>query len=44
MLPVTAKNFNYAGPIMGAVIVLALADWFISGHKRFQVPTDPNKD
>ncbi|OCK91861.1 putative amino acid permease [Cenococcum geophilum 1.58] len=44
MLPVTAKNFNYAGPIMGAVIIIALADWFISGHKRFQVPTDPNKD
>ena len=44
MLPVTAKNFNYAGPIMGAVIIIALADWFISGYKRFQVPTDPNRD
>ena len=44
MLLVTAANFNYAGPIMFAVIVIALVDWFISGHKRFQVPTDPNKE
>ena len=44
MLPVTAANFNYAGPIMFAVIVIALIDWFVSGHKRFQVPTDPNKE
>ncbi|OCK96679.1 amino acid transporter [Cenococcum geophilum 1.58] len=44
ILPVTAANFNYAGPIMFAVIVIALVDWFVSGHKRFQVPTDPNKE
>lgn len=44
MLPVTAKNFNYAGPIMAAVLIAALLDWFISGHKRFQVPTDPYRE
>ena len=39
MQPVTAANMNYAGPILAAVLVLALVDWFISGRKRFQVPT-----
>jgi len=38
MLPVTGSNMNYAGPLMGAVIVGALLDWIISGHKRFKVP------
>ncbi|KAH7126611.1 amino acid/polyamine transporter I [Dendryphion nanum] len=38
MLPVDQLNFNYAGPIIGAVIVGALLDWCISGRKRFQVP------
>jgi amino acid transporter len=36
--PVTAKNFNYAGPLMLVVICLALADWVISGRRRFSVP------
>jgi choline transport protein len=31
-------NMNYAGPIIGAVILGALIDWIISGRKRFQVP------
>jgi hypothetical protein len=35
MLPVTGSNMNYAGPIFGAVIIGALLDWAISGHKRF---------
>lgn len=35
ILPVTAANFNYGGPIMAAVIIIALLDWCISGHKRF---------
>ena len=34
-LPVTGTNMNYAGPLFGAVIIGALLDWFISGHKRF---------
>lgn len=38
MRPVTALNMNYAGPLVGAVIVIALGDWFLSGRKRFQVP------
>ncbi|KAJ9640086.1 hypothetical protein H2199_006320 [Coniosporium tulheliwenetii] len=44
MVPVTAATLNWSGPIMGAIIVFALADWFISGHKRFQIPTNPNDD
>jgi len=40
-LPVTASNMNYAGPIIGAIILGALLDWFISGHKRFKVPVAP---
>ncbi|ERF75937.1 hypothetical protein EPUS_01303 [Endocarpon pusillum Z07020] len=38
VLPVTALNMNYAGPVMIAVIIIALLDWVISGHKRFSVP------
>lgn len=38
VLPVTALNMNYAGPVMIAVIIIALLDWAISGHKRFSVP------
>lgn len=38
MRPVTASNMNYAGPIMLGVIIFALGDWFLSGHKRFVVP------
>jgi hypothetical protein len=41
MLPVTASNMNYAGPVLGAVIIGALLDWAISGRKRFQVPIAP---
>ena len=40
-LPVTGSNMNYAGPLLGAVILGALLDWLISGHKRFQVPVSP---
>lgn len=38
-LPVDGLTMNYAGPIVGAVILGALVDWCISGRKRFQVPT-----
>jgi LPXTG-motif cell wall-anchored protein len=41
MLPVTGSNMNYAGPLLGAVILGALLDWVISGRKRFQVPVAP---
>ncbi|KAG9229523.1 amino acid/polyamine transporter I [Amylocarpus encephaloides] len=35
---VTAINMNYAGPLMGAIIIIAIGDWFISGKKRFSIP------
>lgn len=38
ILPVTGVTMNYAGPVFIAVIIGALADWFISGHKRFDIP------
>lgn len=37
-LPVDGLSMNYAGPIVGAIILGALGDWCISGRKRFQVP------
>jgi choline transport protein len=41
ILPVTASNMNYAGPVLGGVILIALLDWAISGRKRFKVPIAP---
>jgi choline transport protein len=38
ILPVTALNMNYAGPLALAVIILALMDWFLSGRFRFEIP------
>jgi choline transport protein len=38
-LPVTASNMNYAGPVMGIVLVFALLDWGVRGRKQFQGPT-----
>ncbi|KAF2708629.1 amino acid transporter [Pleomassaria siparia CBS 279.74] len=38
ILPVTKENMNYAGPIFGAVLLGALADWFSGGRRRFQMP------
>ncbi|PVH92085.1 hypothetical protein DM02DRAFT_620155, partial [Periconia macrospinosa] len=38
LLPVTKDNMNYAGPIFAAVIIGAIADWFVNGHKRFAIP------
>jgi len=37
-LPVDAKSLNWSGPIFGFVMLLALADWFLSGRKRFVAP------
>jgi len=38
ILPVTGSNMNYAGPILLIVIFGAIADWVISGHRRFEFP------
>jgi choline transport protein len=40
IVPVTGKNFNYAGPIMIAVILFAIGDYVVGGHKRFRAATD----
>ncbi|KAF2425520.1 hypothetical protein EJ08DRAFT_663585 [Tothia fuscella] len=37
ILPVTGSNMNYAGPLLGAVILGALIDFMIGGRKRFHV-------
>jgi choline transport protein len=37
ILPVTGSNMNYAGPLLGAVIIGVLVDWMIGGRNRFQV-------
>lgn len=39
-LPTTVGNLNWSGPVLGFVILFALADWFVSGRKRFRVPMD----
>lgn len=38
MMPVTGKNMNYAGPIMGGVILFAIGDYVLGGNKRFNAP------
>jgi choline transport protein len=42
-LPVTSTNMNYAGPIIGGVLIFALLDWFISGRTRFITPVEPGR-
>jgi amino acid transporter len=39
ILPVSGTTMNYAGPLVGAVVLGALLDWIISGRNRFQTPT-----
>lgn len=41
IMPVTAANMNYAGPLVLAVAVLAVCDWVLSGRKRFKLPEVP---
>jgi amino acid transporter len=38
MKPVTRETMNYAGPVLLLIIIAALADWMISGKKRFEIP------
>jgi choline transport protein len=37
--PVTWVNMNYAGPVLGAVLVFGAFDWFVRGRKHFHGPT-----
>jgi len=38
ILPVTADNMNYAGPVFGGLLVLLLIYWVISGRHTFTGP------
>lgn len=38
MLPVTAQNMNYSGPVFLAMAILLVIDWFVRGKNRFQGP------
>ncbi|KAH7067219.1 amino acid/polyamine transporter I [Paraphoma chrysanthemicola] len=40
-LPVDRWNLNYAGPVVGAVLVAAALDWCVNGRRRFRVPVAP---
>jgi choline transport protein len=37
--PVTWVNMNYAGPVLGAVLVFGAFDWFVRGRRHFHGPT-----
>jgi choline transport protein len=37
-LPVTATNMNYAGPMWVGCCLLAIADYWVTGKNRFQIP------
>jgi len=38
ILPVTAENMNYCGPVFGGLIILLLIDWMIRGRAKFTGP------
>lgn len=37
-LPVTASNMNYAGPVLGAVLVGAVTLWFMRAREHWDGP------
>ena len=37
-LPVTAENMNYAGPVLGFVMLFACVDWVVRGRHKWQGP------
>ncbi|KAK4553243.1 hypothetical protein LTR86_009773 [Recurvomyces mirabilis] len=43
-MPATAATLNWAGPILAAVIVIAITQWFISGRRNFVLPKDEVDD
>ncbi|KAF9895273.1 hypothetical protein FE257_000176 [Aspergillus nanangensis] len=38
-LPVTAENMNYAGPVLGVVMLFACVDWVFRGRHKWNGPT-----
>jgi amino acid transporter len=38
-VPVTADNMNYAGPVLGFVMLFACGDWVVRGRHKWQGPT-----
>ncbi|KAL5338951.1 amino acid/polyamine transporter I [Aspergillus crustosus] len=38
-LPVTAENMNYAGPVLGFVMLFAVGDWVVRGRHKWEGPT-----
>jgi choline transport protein len=38
MIPVTAQNMNYAGPVFLGLTIIAGLDWFIRGKNMFKGP------
>jgi choline transport protein len=43
-LPVTKTTMNYAAPVWGGCLIIALVDWFISGYRRFRTPAGVGED
>ncbi|KAJ5237707.1 hypothetical protein N7489_007798 [Penicillium chrysogenum] len=37
-VPVTAENMNYAGPVLGVVILFACVDWIVRGRHKWEGP------
>jgi choline transport protein len=44
LLPVTKDTMNYAAPVWGACFLIAVIDWLITGHSRFNVPIEDEPD
>ena len=44
VMPVSASNMNYAGPLVLAIAMIAIGDWVVSGRKRFKLPEIPMID
>ncbi|KAK1140016.1 hypothetical protein N8T08_010925 [Aspergillus melleus] len=38
-IPVTAENMNYAGPVLGFVMLFACGDWVVRGRHKWNGPT-----
>ncbi|OQE29820.1 hypothetical protein PENSTE_c002G06906 [Penicillium steckii] len=38
-IPVTGENMNYAGPVLGFVMLFAIGDWIFRGRHKWEGPT-----